>query len=58
VPQFEPPPLSHRVVPIPSPRRYPTHNVKHERSNRDVGQGVGMFEEEKLGGYTDLETEL
>jgi transposase InsO family protein len=58
VPQFEQLLLDHRIVPLPSPRRYPQHNGKMERSNKDVQQWLGVFDGCDFWGYNELETEL
>jgi hypothetical protein len=58
MPQFEQLLVGNRIVPLPSPRRYPQHNGKHERSNKDVQGWLGAFAECDFWSYNELETEL
>lgn len=58
VPQFEGLLLSFKVVPLPSPARYPQANGKNERANRDVQQWLGLFGDEQFWTTEELRQEL
>lgn len=58
VPQFENLLLSFKVVPLPSPTRYPQANGKNERANRDVQQWLGLFGDDQFWTTQELRQEL